>query len=63
MNLETILGIEESIFFVGEPVFAHKDPGRLLLLRVRAAGALLRPRAQRGGDGPRYDRRYHVSLN
>ena len=49
--------------FVGEPVFAHKDPGRLLLLRVRAAGALLRPRAQRGGDGPRYDRRNHVSFH
>ena len=54
---------ERTNMFVGEPVFAHKDPGRLLLLRVRAAGALLRPRAQRGGDGPRYDRRNHVSFH
>ena len=40
---------------------AYKDPGRLLLLRGRAAGALLGPRQERRGDGPGYDRRYNVS--
>ena len=40
---------------------AHQDLGRLLLLRLRAAGPLRRPRQEHGGDGPGHDRRHLVS--
>jgi hypothetical protein len=49
------------IFVAGEPLPAYKDPGRLLLLRVWAAGPVQRPRQERRRDGARHDRRHRVS--
>ncbi len=40
---------------------AHQDLGRLLLLRLRAAGPLRRPRQEHRGDGTGHDRRHIVS--
>ena len=45
----------------GESLPAHQDPGRLLLLRVRAPRPHLRPRQERSRDGARHDRRHRVS--
>lgn len=54
----------------GQPLFAHQDIGRLLLLRVRTAGAALRPRPLLRRNGSRYGAddiagfffRFHSSL-
>lgn len=45
----------------GEPLPAHQDPGRLLLLRVGAAGGARGPRTLLRGDGRRHDRGHLVS--
>lgn len=45
----------------GEPLPEDQDPGRLLLLRVRAARGQSRPRPLLRGDGAGHDRGHFVS--
>lgn len=49
------------LILTGEPLSADQDPGRLLLLRVRAAGGEGRPRPLLRGDGDGHDRGHLVS--
>lgn len=44
----------------GAPLSANKDPGRLLLLRVRSAWAQTGPRPLLRGDGPQHDQNHQV---
>lgn len=44
----------------GAPLSANKDPGRLLLLRVRSARAQTGPRPLLRGDGPQHDQNHQV---
>lgn len=46
----------------GQPLLEDQDPGRLLLLCVRAARAEVGPCTLRRGDGVGYDRRHSVSF-